>query len=133
MKGRVALAHRFDRAIGHLLHRPEPWLGEHRLDDRVASRAHAYRMLMRLDLFEQAALFEVLDDLLARILARQSAICARVFIHPRLAVEHRDLLEAVTLAQFEVDRVVGGSYFQGAGAEFAIDRGVGDDLYLAPH
>ena len=76
--------------------------------------------------------FEVLDDLLARFLARQPAIRAAVLVDVRGAVENRDLLEAVTLAQLEVDRVVRGRDFQRAGAEFAIDRRVGDDLYLAP-
>ena len=61
------------------------------------------------------------------------AIRAGVFVHVRGAVEDRDLFEAVTLAQIEVHRVVRGRDFQRAGAEFAIDRGVGDDRYLAAH
>jgi len=54
MESRVTIAHRFDSAIGHLLHAQKPLLGEHRLDDRIASRAYADRVRMRLDLFEKA-------------------------------------------------------------------------------
>src|SRR5271154_2501581 len=122
MEGRIALAHRFDRAIGHRAHAEEPLLGEHRLDHGVASRAYADGVRLGLDLFEQARGFEVVDDLLARFLARQPAIRAAVLVDVRGAVENRDLLEVVTLAQLEVHRIVRGRDFERASAEFAIDR-----------
>ena len=46
------VANRLDRSIGHLLHAQKPLLGEHRLDDGIASRAYADGMRVRLDLFE---------------------------------------------------------------------------------
>src|ERR1700722_18032303 len=133
MEGRVAFADGLDRAIGHCAHRQEPLFGEHRLDHGLASRAYADGVLMRLDFFEQPRNLEMIDDFLARILARHPAIRAAVLVDVRGAVEDRNLLEAVTLAQLEVDRIVRGRDFQRAGAEFAIDRGVGDDLYLATY
>src|ERR1700680_5156981 len=50
----VGFAHRRDRLLPHRLAPHEPLLREHRLDHRVASRAYADRVPMRLDLFEQA-------------------------------------------------------------------------------
>src|SRR4029077_8818698 len=107
-------AYRFDCAVGHLLHAQKPLLGEHRLDDGVASRAHPDRVRMRLDLFEQAGRLEIPDDLLASFLARESPVRTAVFVDMRRAIEDRDLLEAVTLAEFEVHRVVAGSNLQSA-------------------
>src|SRR5271154_2455426 len=131
MEGRVAFAHRLDRAIGHRAHAQEPLLGEHRLDDGVASRTYADRMFVRLDLFEESRRFQVPDDLLARVLARHPAIGAAVVVDVPSTVQNRNLLEAVALAELEVDRIVRGRDLQRAGAEFTIDRGVGDDFYLA--
>ena len=88
-------------------------------------------MLVRLDFFEESREFEILDDLLARILARESAIRTAVLVDVRGIVEDRDLLEVVALAEIEIHRIVRGRDFERAGAEFAIDRGVGDDFYLA--
>src|ERR1700675_3833859 len=133
MKGRVTVAHRLDRAISHRAHRQEPLLGEHRLDDGVASRAYADGVPIRLDFFEQPRNLEVFNDFLARILARHPAIRTAVLVDVGGAVEDRDLLEAVMLAQLEVHRVVRGCDFQRAGAEFSINRCVGDYLYLAPY
>src|SRR5690242_6886517 len=131
MEGGVTIADRGDRAIGHLPHAQEPLLGEHWLDDGVASRAYADRMRVRLDLFEQPRRLEVSDDLFASFLAREPLVWTAVLVDMRRAIEHRDLLESVTLTEFEVHWVVAGSHLQCAGPEFTIDRGISNDLYLS--
>jgi hypothetical protein len=49
-----------------LAHGDEPLVGEHRLDDDAGTVAARHFQWMWIDLVEQALLFEVGDDLLAR-------------------------------------------------------------------
>ena len=114
-------------------HLDEPLCGGHRLDRRAAAVACADVVLMVLDLDQVAALFKILDDRLAALVAVHTLVLAAVFVDGRILIEYEDLLEVVALAHLEVVRVVAGCDLDTACAEFHIDVLVAEDRNLAVH
>ena len=126
MERRAAVAHRRKRLLGERLDAHEPLIGEHRLDHRLAARADADGMLMRLHLLQQTQRRQVLDHLGAAILARHPAIRAGFVVHPPMRIHHGNLREIVPPAHLEVVEIVPRRDFDRARAESGIDIGIGD-------
>jgi hypothetical protein len=62
--------------VGQRLNLDEPLRGEARLDDCFAAVAVAHVVDVVLDAGQQALLFEVGDDLFARLIAVEAGVCA---------------------------------------------------------
>ena len=133
MEGRVALAHRRDRRVGHRAHARTNHWSESIGSTTVSQREQTPIACLCGSIFSsRPARFEILDDLAcahsSRVIPRYAPpfwlICA-------VRIHHRNLREVVTLAHLEVVEVMPGRDFDRAGAECAIDRGVGDDRDLA--
>ncbi len=82
---------------------------------------------------EQAELFEIGDDALARLEAVQPRVRAGFGGHARVFADHLDLWQIVALAGFQIVGIVGGSHLHHAGAELRIGHFVEDDRDLAIH
>ena len=118
--------------IAHLVHLHEPLLGQDRLDDRLAPLADRQRDLVILDLFEQAELFESLDDLFPRFETVQAFEIRHRPPHSScVVVHHEQLFEVVPLADLIIVRIVSRRDLDGTGAKFRVDIFVGDDRNLA--
>ena len=83
--------------------------------------------------FEQAEFFEVRDDAGARGEALEAGIFSGGFAHVAVVGHHVNFGKIVALADFEVVGIVRGRDFDDAGAEFAVNIGVGDDGNFAIH
>ena len=85
---------------------------------------------MRFDLLDQARLFEIRNDQLARLEAVHAAISLGSFIaDARAAREHVDHRQIVAQADFVIVEIVGRSDLDAAAADFRIDVLIGDDRY----
>ena len=93
---------------------------------------------MRLGFFEKALFLQFRDDELPRFeaifaaitfdpFAALAAIQERSGVDARVGVEDADLIQAETLADVEIVKIVSRRDLQRAGAEFAIDQWVGDE------
>ena len=130
----LAAGHRVDRLGGDALavatrlgHGDEPLLREHRLDDLAGAFAarHDQAVLLRLD--QQAERVQVGDDALARLEAIQAAVGGGcVVVDRRVEREHAEHRQTVALADCMVVGVVRRRHLDDAGAELAVDVGVGD-------
>ena len=110
------------------LHRDEPLVGQHRLDDFVRAAAARHDHPVRLFADEQTLRREIGEHRLARRVAIEAAILLRrVVVDRRVEIEDRDRREAVALADLPVVEVVRRRDLHAAGAEGLVDVGVGDD------
>ncbi len=123
--------HRPDRRSGERLHLDEPLLADERLDDALAAVGDGDVVLVGLDLGEEAHLVELLHDLLARLLAREPPVRARVLVQPPVLLVEIDDRQPVTRAALVVGRIVAGRHLDRAGPELALDGSVGDERDLA--
>ena len=117
-----ARAHRRDRRLRHGLGVDIPLVGQIGLDDDAGAVAMRHHVRVRLDLFQEAEIFQPRHDRLARgeavdiveffrKLARAFRQAAQVILvvdegEAALAIEHVDLRQAVALADLEVVEVV---------------------------
>ena len=122
-----------DGLVGQRLNLDEPLRRKPRLDDRLAAVAVAHVVGVVLDAGQQALLFQVGDDLLARKIAVESRISAAFGIDVRLRVHHVDRGQMMALAQGKVIGVVRRRHLHRAGAEVAADPLVENDGNLAVH
>ena len=122
-----------ERAVLTLVDRDEPLRGEARLDHGFAAVAVADVVDVVLDARQEALLFEVGDDFLARDVAIEAGVGAAVLVDVGAVVHHVDRGQMVALADGEVVGIVRGRDFDGAGAEFAADPGIDHDGNLAIH
>ena len=111
----------------------EPLLGQPRLQCRVATIAMHDRVMMVLNVIEQAMLLEPRHHGLAAFLAAHAGELAIAFHDVRRLVEDVDLLQAVALAHGEVVGIMGGSDLHETGAETRIDVKIGENGNLAIH
>src|SRR5690349_12329477 len=58
----ILFTHQAECEVAKLVHFYEPLLGQHRLDDSLASLAMRQRDVIILDLFEKTKLFELFND-----------------------------------------------------------------------
>ena len=111
----------------------EPLRGNQRLDDVAGAIALADCERVRLDLLEQAELFQIRDDALAGFEAVESGVRAGFGGHARILADHLDLRQLVALAGFEIVGIVRGRYLDDAGAELRIGNFVEDDRDFSIH
>jgi hypothetical protein len=117
----VFLPDSFLGLVGQRLNLHKPLRGKARLDDRLAAVAVAHAVGVVLDFAQEALLFEIGDDLLARHIAVEAGIRAAVGIDVARIVHDVDRGQMMALADGEVVGVVRGSNFYRAGAEVAAD------------
>ena len=129
-KADAPVVHRLDGRAGQRLHLHEPLRRKARLHDRVAAVAVAHRVAVRLDLFDQSAGLEILDQLLAAREAVQPLVGAGILVHDALVGHHIDLPEAVALPHLKVVGVVRGRNLHHAGSKLRIDIVVGNHRNL---
>ncbi len=98
-----------------------------RLDGGLAARAVAHRVDVRALLGDDPALGAQRGDDRRAGLQPVQAQERAVHGDHRVLVHHRDVRQAVALADLEVVRVVGRGHLDGAGAELRVDVLVGDD------
>src|SRR5215831_7508601 len=115
---RLGKAHAAVRRL--LVNRNEPLLGKPRLNNSFAAVALADGVGMVLGPRQQAALLQVLQNSLSRIVAVETFVGSAVFIDARLLVHHRDLWQIVTLANLKVIGIVRRRDFHRAAAELMI-------------
>ena len=138
----LALAHGRDRRFRQRLDIDKPLRRQVWLDDRLAAIAATHRELMRLGFFEKALFLQFRDDQFPRFetifaaitfdpFAALAAIQERSGVDARVGVEDTDLIQAETVADVEIVKIVSGRDLQRAGAEFAIDQWVGDERHDA--
>src|SRR6185295_5427572 len=84
--GRSAVADRGDRRLRERLDLHEPLDRQHRLDDRPTAVALCDRKRVRLDLFDETVRFEILDELLPRVVAVETRIGTGLGAHLRVRV-----------------------------------------------
>ena len=124
----LAVFHRLDRRFGEGVDRHVPLPRQEGLDDDAAAVAPRHFHLVRLDLFDQARPFEILDDELARGEAVHAAIALRGLVaDARIASEYVDHRQIVAQADFVVVEIVGRRDLDAAAAEFRVHVLVGDD------
>ena len=131
----LAAGHRVDglggdaRAVGAgLVDGHEPLVGEHRLDDLAGARAARHHQAVLLRLHQQAQRLEVGHHPLARHEAVEAAVGGgRVVVDRGVEIQHADHRQAMALAHGIVVGIVRRRHLDDAGAEFAVDVGVGDD------
>jgi hypothetical protein len=105
----------------------EPLVGEHGLDHLAGARAARHHQLVLLGFDQQAQRVEVGHHLLARHEAVQPAVGGRgVVVDLGVQVQHADHGQAVALAHGIVVGVVRRRDLDHAGAELAVDVGIGD-------
>ena len=110
------------------LHRDEPLVREHRLDDFAGAAATRHDHPVRLLADDEAFLREIREHGLARRIAIEAAVLlGRVGVDRRVEVEDGDRLQAVALAELPVVEVVRRRDLHATGAEGFVDVGVGDD------
>jgi hypothetical protein len=85
------------------------------------------RVGVRLHLLQPARRLQVRDERLARGEAFDAAVLAGVLVERAVRVHDRDDLQAVTLADLEVDRVMAGRHLQRARTGLNAHGGVADD------
>ena len=113
-------------------HRDEPLVGEHRLDDLASALAAWHGETMLACCFQQALRLQVGDDLLACDEAVEAAIGRRrVVVERGVEVQHAEHRQTVALADRIVVGVVCRRDLDNAGAELAVDIGIGDHRDLA--
>ena len=122
-----------DGFFGERLGAHEPLRGDERLDHRLAAVALADGERVRLDLFEQAEALEVFDHAAACFEAVETGVGTGFGGHSAVLVDDLDARQVVTLAGFEIVGIVGGSDFDGAGAELGVGEIVEDHGDLAIH
>ena len=111
----------------------EPLLGQPRLQRGVATVAMHDRMMMVLDMIEQAMLLEPRHNCLTALLAAHAGELAVALHDVRRLVEDVDLLQPVALAHGKVVGVMGGSDLHETGAETRVDVEIREDRDLAIH
>ena len=114
-------------AGGTLVHADEPLLRQPRFDDVLGAVAEADGVLVILDGDEQPESFEIGDDLLAGLEARETMVRRAGQVDVRGRVHDGEIRQIVALADGEVVGVVRGRDLDGAGAELRIGPGVRDD------
>ena len=129
----LALGNNVHRRLCERRHLDEPLCRGHRLNGRAAAVAGADIVLVVFDLDEIAALFEILDNRLAALVAVHALVLAAVCVDGRVLVEHENLLEVVALTHLEVVRVVARRNLDAAGAEFHINVLVTENRDFAVH
>ena len=123
----------FDGRLGQGLHLYKP-LGRHqRLHVVMAAVAGADVVGKRLDLHQQAELFQLLHHGFAAGFAGHAREFAGVFVHGAVVVEHANDGQIVALGDLEVVGVVRRGHLHRAGAELQIGIVVGDDGNFAVH
>ena len=122
-----------DGGLGQGLHLHKPLGGDEGLDVIVAAVAGAHIVLERLDLDQQAELFQFLHHGFAAGFARHARELAGVFVHGAIVVEYADDGQVVALGDLEVVGVVRRGHLHRAGAELEVGVVVGDDGDLAIH
>ena len=125
METDFAVLYRLDSRFCQRLHLNKPLFGNYRFNRSMTAVTTAYVVLVRLDLLQNTHFFESRHNLLTRFVAIQSRKFACVFVHRAVVVHNADNGQIVTYAHFEVVRVVSGSNFYNARAEFHIDVFVG--------
>ncbi len=123
----VAALHGRDRGLRQWLHLAEPLRGSAGLDDRAAALADSHGVRVIGDFLEQVERPQILDNLLARGESLHTRVGARGGAHVAVVGHDIDLREMMTAPDLEVVRIVRGSNFHRAGAEFAVHHFVGDD------
>ena len=109
------------------LHRDEPLVGQHRLDDLPGAPAARHDHLVRLFADDEAQCREIGEHGLARRVAVEAAVLRRrVVVDRRVEVQDGDRREAVPLADLPVVEVVRRRDLHAAGAERLVDVVVGD-------
>jgi len=96
--------------FGKRLSRYEPLEREHRLDHARAPVAVPDPVLVVLDFYQVAALFQVLQYALAASVAVQTFVRAGFFRHDAALVYHLDEFEAVFAGEFEIVEIVCGRH-----------------------
>ncbi len=82
---------------------------------------------MGLGLLQQALRFKIAQHRGAAFVAVHPGVRTGGGVHPPALVHHRDLVEAVSLADRKIVEIVGRRNLDRTGAEGLVDRGVGDD------
>ena len=114
--------------LRHAVHAHEPLVGEHRLDHRLGALRARHHQLVRLGALDEAGLFEVREDALARHEPVEGAIGGRsVFVQLRFERENLDRNELVAHPHLVVVEIVRRGDLHHSGAEFAVHVGVRDD------
>ncbi len=138
------LAHRRDRRLRQRLGVDVPLVGEERLEHRAGAVAVRHHVRRRLDLFQEAAGLEVLDDALARREAIEAVQRKRLVefrrgrhavqergvvaqIKPALDIEHVDQRQIMAAADLEVVEVVRRRDLHRPGTLFRIGVDIADD------
>ena len=121
------------RLLGKRLHLHEPLGGDQGLHVVVAAVAGAHVVAVRLGLDEVALLLQVLDDLLAALVAVHSVVGPAVFVDLSIVADAADGLQVVAQAHLEVVGVVGRGHLHGAGAEAQLHVLVGHNGDLPVH
>ena len=85
------------------------------------------RQHVRLNFYKQPEALHIGDDLLARFVAIEPRVFARLFVHRAVVVHHADHAQIVAKPHFEVVGVVRGRNFYRARAEFGVDVFVRDN------
>ena len=127
VEGDAAVADRLGGRLRELVHPYPPLQRDERLDARAGALAVAYRVAVRLALFELVVLLQPGDDTIGRLLLGEAGKVARCRVHAAVEADHRRLGQTVAPADLEVDGIVAGRDLEGAGAELRLDRLVGDD------
>ena len=125
--------HRRNGLVRERLNLDEPLQRQPRLHHRLAAVAMAHVVDVVLDPRQQAHLFEIRDNLLARDKAVQPRIHAALGVDVRRIVHHVDRRQIVPLAQREVVGIVRRRHLHRAGAEFGAHPFIENHRNLASH
>ena len=109
----IPLLRSLDGRLCQLLHLNKPLVGDHRLDDRVASVALSDRDHLVLGLHQVAGFFQVLHPGLSALVAVHSGVFSGQLVHGGIVIDAAHHLEIMSLSDLEVVRVVGRSDLYG--------------------
>ena len=129
----LALADGINGGLGQRLHADEPLEGDHGLDGGAATVAGTHLMLQILDLGQEAALAQVIDDGLTSLVAIHTGVLG-IVVGDLGAVGQHDLHgQVATAANLEVVGVMGGGDLHAAGTLVQLGVLVGHDGNAAAH
>ena len=115
---RLPILHHPDGLLGQGFHLHEPLGGDNRLHIVVAAAAGAHIVGVILHPHQVAAFFQILHNLLARLVAVKTLVFAAQLIDLAVVVQHPDDLQVVAQTHLEVVGVMGGGHLDATGAEF---------------